>query len=361
MIRNHRTLSLTVRRFQKAGYQVWMDDFGSEYSSLNSLHNYHFDVIKIDMGFFSHFDDRSRQIITSVVTMARMLGVQTLAEGVETEEQVSFLRKIGCGRIQGYYYGRPMVYEDTFSLIHSRGISMEVPEEGHRMDAAESVNVISESPTALFSFDGTNIALLLENDAYIREMRSTGTQNMAEANTNLGDAGYPFSGDFQQLLTKAFKTKSEETLTYADNGQYMRVNVRWIAGDEQDWVGEAHIYNISNNAVLREAEMLDRTLRDIFHLYEGFYLIDRGKGEVRVLRSSHPEMKQQETPQTAEAFIRFFSEHLVYPDDRGRFLAFINPERMWSPEQERREAPYRPSWCASKGRMDPIGGPCSRH
>ena len=165
MIRNHRTLSLTVRRFQKAGYQVWMDDFGSEYSSLNSLHNYHFDVIKIDMGFFSHFDDRSRQIITSVVTMARMLGVQTLAEGVETEEQVSFLRKIGCGRIQGYYYGRPMVYEDTFSLIHSRGISMEGPEEGHRMDAAESVNVISESPTALFSFDGTNIALLLENDA----------------------------------------------------------------------------------------------------------------------------------------------------------------------------------------------------
>ena len=115
------------------------------------------------------------------------------------------------------------------------------------MDASESVNVISESPTALFSFDGTNIALLLENDAYIREMRSTGTQNMAEANTNLGDAGYPFSGDFQQLLTKAFKTKSEETLTYADNGQYMRVNVRWIAGDEQDWVGEAHIYNISNN------------------------------------------------------------------------------------------------------------------
>ena len=336
MIRNHRTLSLTVRQFQQAGYQVWMDDFGNEYSSLNSLHNYHFDVIKIDMGFFSHFDDRSRQIITSVVTMARMLGVQTLAEGVETREQVSFLRKIGCGRIQGYYYGRPMVYEDIFSLIHSRGISMEGPEEGHRMDASESVNVISESPTALFSFDGTNIALLLENDAYIREMRSTGTQNMAEANTNLGDAGYPFSGDFQQLLTKAFKTKSEETLTYADNGQYMRVNVRWIAGDEQDWVGEAHIYNISNNAVLREAETLDRTLRDIFHLYEGFYLIDRRRGEVRVLRSSHPEMKQQETPQTAEAFIRFFSEHLVYPDDRERFLAFINPENVESRTEKER-------------------------
>ena len=82
MFQNKMIMSKVVFQFQQAGYQVWMDDFGSEYSSLNTLHNYHFDVIKIDMGFFSHFDDRSRQIITSVVTMARMLGVQTLAEGV---------------------------------------------------------------------------------------------------------------------------------------------------------------------------------------------------------------------------------------------------------------------------------------
>jgi EAL domain-containing protein (putative c-di-GMP-specific phosphodiesterase class I) len=75
MFQSHISMSNTVHQFQQAGYQVWMDDFGSEYSSLNSLHNYHFDVIKIDMGFFSHFDARSRQIITSVVTMARMLGL----------------------------------------------------------------------------------------------------------------------------------------------------------------------------------------------------------------------------------------------------------------------------------------------
>ena len=100
MIRNRLSMISTIQRFQKAGYQIWMDDFGSEYSSLNSLHNYHFDMIKIDMGFFSHLDDRSRQIITSVVAMAKMLGVQTLAEGVETKEQVSFLRKKGENRAE---------------------------------------------------------------------------------------------------------------------------------------------------------------------------------------------------------------------------------------------------------------------
>lgn len=326
MISNHRSMEETVRHFQQAGYQVWMDDFGSEYSSLSLLHNYHFDVIKIDMGFFSHFDNRSRQIITSVVTMSRMLGVQTLAEGVETQEQVSFLKKIGCGRIQGYYYGRPMTYEGTLSFMHGTGFRLEGPEEARLMNAAEGVNVISDSPTALFSFNGESATLLIENDAYKRELRSTGTQDMAEANANLVDSRYPFRGRFQQLLTKARLSRSEETLTYADNGQYMRLSVRWIAGDEDYWVGEAHLYNISNNAVIKQTKTLDQMLRNLYQLFDGFYLIDRGEEEVKVLRSSHPELNQEKDSHGVKEFIRLFSQRLVYPDDRERFSAFINPE-----------------------------------
>ena len=68
----------------------------------------------------------------------------------------------------------------------------------------------------------------------------------------------------------------------------MKISVRWIAGEERDWVGEAHLYNISNNASIRQAKMLDRTLRNIFQLYEGFYLIDRRSDEVSILQASHP-------------------------------------------------------------------------
>ncbi len=328
MFQNRLIMANMVNQFQQAGYQVWMDDFGSEYSSLNLLHNYHFDVIKIDMGFFSHFDTRSRQIITSVVTMSHMLGVQTLAEGVETKEQVSFLKKIGCGQIQGYYYGKPMRYDDTFAFMHSRNLRYETSEEAHLMAAAESVNVISDSPTALFSFDGTNAALLIENDAYRREMRTTGTQGMAEANANLMDRGYPFRGRFQQLLMRAFRSKAVEKLIYADNGQYMKVSVRWVAGDERYWVGEAHIWNISNNEELQQAKTLDSTLRDIFQFYEGFYVLERGKREATVLRSGHPELNQKSVPREIDSFIHYFAANLVYSDDRERFLTFIRPENV---------------------------------
>ena len=88
-----------IRDFHEAGFEVWLDDFGSDYSSLKSLHYYPFDVLKIDLEFFRNFNERGRKIITSVVMMAKSLGMYTLAEGVETEQQLEFLRTINCGRI----------------------------------------------------------------------------------------------------------------------------------------------------------------------------------------------------------------------------------------------------------------------
>ena len=329
MLRNRISMSAAIHQFQDGGYQVWMDDFGNEYSSLNSLHNYHFDVIKIDMGFFSHFDDRSRQIITAVVIMSKMLGIQTLAEGVETAEQVAFLERIGCGRIQGYYYGRPMILEDVLESLYRKGIRTESTEEGELLDAAEQVNVATETPTAIFHFDGKQIRLLVENDAYCRELRSTGTQDTEEANANLSAPGYPFRGRFNQLLTKAFQSRAEETLIYEDNGQYLKVTVRWLAGKQDNWVGTAHIYNISSRPALHDAAEWDQVLRDTFQLYEGVYLIDRGKNEMRILQSSHgvlPHDASSSRPITE--YVSDFARMQVYPDDQERFITFLQPEHL---------------------------------
>ena len=328
MARNNIGLASTIQRFQKAGYQVWMDDFGSEYSSLNSLHSYHFNVIKIDMGFFSHFDFRSRQIITSVMMMAKMLGVQTLAEGVETEEQVSFLRQIGCGRIQGYFYGRPAQYEDAMDYIRERHLLFEEPRWRRLLDASESVNLMTDSPTALFSFNGRDIALLAENDAYCRELRSTGTQGREEANLNLHAMEYPLRNKFIQLLSKAMDSKAEETLVYVDNGQYMKVSARWIAGDEALWVGEARVYNISTKAEFREVSLLDDLLRNLYPLYDGIYLMDRGRDEIRILQCNHPNVHEGEVFHPMMPSFASYTRKMVYPDDQERFLSFIQPKHL---------------------------------
>ena len=93
-------------KFRAAGYEIWLDDFGSGYSSLNTMKDYYFDVLKIDMGFLRDFDKKpaSKRIIASIVSLAKDLGMHTLAEGVETKEQYEFLLDIGCEKLQGYYF-----------------------------------------------------------------------------------------------------------------------------------------------------------------------------------------------------------------------------------------------------------------
>lgn len=112
-----------ISRFRDAGYQVWMDDFGSGYSSLHTLKSYTFDMIKLDKEFIRPFTDKGRRIVTSILAMNHVLAVPTLVEGVETWDQLAFLRKRGCELIQGYLLGAPMPYEkslENFKRIQQR-------------------------------------------------------------------------------------------------------------------------------------------------------------------------------------------------------------------------------------------------
>ena len=98
-----------ISRFQSLGFQVWMDDFGSGYSSLNLLHSVSFDLIKFDQSFTKKLTEgeRGRIILRDMMKMAENLRVDTICEGVETKEQALFLQEIGCSKQQGYYYGKP--------------------------------------------------------------------------------------------------------------------------------------------------------------------------------------------------------------------------------------------------------------
>ena len=102
-----------VERFRELGFPVWMDDFGSGYSSLEVLQTVQFDLIKFDMSFMKKLNDgdRPRIVLTELVKLAASMGLDTVCEGVETQEQVRFLQEIGCSKLQGFYYSRPMPCE----------------------------------------------------------------------------------------------------------------------------------------------------------------------------------------------------------------------------------------------------------
>ncbi len=112
-------LNKAIARLREQGYALWLDDFGSGYSSFNVLKDYEFDVLKIDMKFLSGFNEneKSRTLIKSVIDMADDIGMKTLTEGVETKEEMTFLKDAGCGRLQGYLFGKPLPRETLLEDI----------------------------------------------------------------------------------------------------------------------------------------------------------------------------------------------------------------------------------------------------
>ena len=112
-------LQQAMARLHDLGYVLWLDDFGSGYSSMNVLKDFNFDLLKIDMEFLKNFsgNDKARKIIRSIVDLSKSLEMETLTEGVETQEMVDFLRECGCGRLQGYFFGKPMPYEEILAKI----------------------------------------------------------------------------------------------------------------------------------------------------------------------------------------------------------------------------------------------------
>lgn len=105
--------------FKERGYRISIDDFGSGYSSLNLITMLPFDTLKIDGGFFLRNDltDKNKKVITSVVSLAKSLNLETVSEGVETQTQVDFLKELGCDMIQGFFYYKPMPGDEFEKVI----------------------------------------------------------------------------------------------------------------------------------------------------------------------------------------------------------------------------------------------------
>jgi|LGVE01.1.fsa_nt_gb diguanylate cyclase (GGDEF)-like protein len=103
-----------MNELKNAGFQISIDDFGKAYSSLNTLKDLPADILKLDKEFFEETvnNSRGKKIVNNILKMAKDLEITTVAEGVETKEQVEFLKEMGCDIAQGYYYARPMRVND---------------------------------------------------------------------------------------------------------------------------------------------------------------------------------------------------------------------------------------------------------
>ncbi|MBR4224555.1 MAG: EAL domain-containing protein [Oscillospiraceae bacterium] len=132
---NKQAMLATISRLKEYGFKVSMDDFGSGYSSLNSLKDMPLDVLKLDAEFFrgDAADDRGRIVVAEAIKLARCLNMETVAEGVEEKDQVDFLAANDCDMIQGYFYAKPMPADE-----YMKRMATSLPDIGGEMSGEMS-------------------------------------------------------------------------------------------------------------------------------------------------------------------------------------------------------------------------------
>ncbi len=122
-------VSRNIRALNSQGFKIDLDDFGTGHSSLANIRRYAVDRVKIDRSFITHADDDPEQqrMIAAIVGMAEQLGIETLAEGVETMSEHSILAQLGCTHLQGFSIARPMPFEQTLEWMKSYEASRTTP------------------------------------------------------------------------------------------------------------------------------------------------------------------------------------------------------------------------------------------
>ncbi|MBQ1311521.1 MAG: EAL domain-containing protein [Blautia sp.] len=242
-----------LERFRTAGYQIWMDDFGSAGSSVNMLKEFLFDGLKLDTGLLQPFHLRTKQTVNGIVRMARAMNIRTLSEGVETEEQFAWLRDAGCEKVQGYYFGRPMPYEEAISNILDRGIRVELPQDRHyydeigtidylsavpfmkreEYDETDSARQLSSIPLALAEFSDESFRVLFYNTAFEETAHGAGMLPGVFTREMLCQS-QPYHILSQNIvsLMDSVRVHGDGRMLFTSDGQYFEIKARCMARGE---------------------------------------------------------------------------------------------------------------------------------
>ena len=332
-----------VGKFHAVGYQVWMDDFGSGYSTLNALKDFDFDELKIDMEFLNRFGDKSRTILASVVDMAKKLGIQTLAEGVETEEHRKFLRRIGCEKMQGYLFGKPLPYnENDMDEICGR-IGIESRAEKHYLEKIGSVNMLSISerdltplgmghgrftnmPLAIIEYHDERFRFIDSNQVFREGLENVGIYSIEEAEEHINDPSRPLARQARHLVSTIARDKfARIDYMVGDVACVMRVKHITSQGGRT-----ALLVSIDDTIEQNERKRHDRmaeTLHVLYSIYEHIDILHLDEGFSEPVFSTAGWRIQYETPEF-DNVTEAFANTEIYPSDRKRYLQFMNHDNM---------------------------------
>lgn len=341
-------LAAGIDRFRDAGFSIYLDDFGTGYSSLRVLASESFDVVKLDMSLIRDVEEneRSRVIVADAVSMAKRLGMQTLCEGVETEEQLRFLRDVGCEKGQGYLFGRPMDHDAVMERLRIEALEAEAPEMASFLDAIGQINLVDGTsagmhgveaatflgtvPYAVIEVLGERVLLLAENVAFRQFRAETGAvsfEDMLEAASGgLGE----LRRKVRYTASKAKELGREQSLDYISNGCLCTLVLSHVssAGDRDAYLMRAT--NVSKYSSLGSLDVLERSISFLYSIYKRIDLFDLEEETVRNVYLNAPLYRMEEIVDDTDAheLIDTFTVRNLHPDDAERSRAHYDLEAL---------------------------------
>lgn len=338
------TLREGMDKFRAAGYHLWMDDFGSGFSSLNNLKDYEFDVLKIDMAFLRDFDKKpkSRIIIAAIVNMAKELGIHTLAEGVETKAQYEFLRKIGCEKLQGFLFGKP----EPIAAANDKSTQKDIesPADSKYYRDIGQLNVLSYHPLnhgnpqlevmnnqalAIIEVMGDKMRYLFANQAYHRYNRSIGYETLERSAETLNTRQDVHDCMFWDLIKKCRMSKRIESMDFVVGGVFVNVKGRHLATNYARGIDtfafiSTNLTEISN---LKKSENLNQVIYHLLGIYNRIDLFyEDGTAENIYLETLQGEVT--DLKHDATGAIALYTAQYIVPEEQRRFRNFYDMETV---------------------------------
>ena len=313
-----------IESFRNAGYEVWMDDFGSGYSSLMLLKDYTFDEVKFDMRFLTPFTDKAKDIMRNLVSMSKDIGIRTLAEGVENQEEVDFLHSIGCGRIQGYYYGKPEPISDFFAHAKEKGLTIESPDDTRFYDAACPFIRPTDAPLEIFEDNGKTTRTLYMNDAYKRQIFKD-NPDLIEADKRIYNTASPLLKKYRKYIDIMVNSGKEEEFFYTVGGNFMHFVGKVISKGKDRNIIKGRIVNLNLDTNKIDSEKLDNKLRELNQLFDVVHLINVSENTITPLLGKYKYMDNNAL-QSSDLLMMMknFSDTKVFSSERKKFNAYTD-------------------------------------
>ncbi len=341
------------KQFHDVGILVWIDDFGSAYSSLNVLQNYEFDTMKFDMLFLKNLTARGKQVLASQINMAKSLNMHTLVEGVETEEQRKFLLSVGCEALQGFYYSKPLSSEDFIALADKNGNLIESLEDKNYWNQIGRFNFLSPSPLTDFDAacgNGTDQSDSLEknipplaliefiqdqayyvyaNEGYLKSITSLGYDSIEAVEQSFNEKKSDQYLMTNNIIADAIATDKIQELDYRNEDIYYKLSARCLARNKKRAMLAFQIQTFDSD---REMETSSKALQygnALFSTYEIVTLVYPRTGTSRRIYAADfiPEYDNVKAETLKESIHNFCRAEIV-PEDQQRYMRFFDLDTL---------------------------------